>query len=326
MSRSAPRARRIRRLARASVSLAAGVSLLVAARSLAAGDAATPNAVTAVPVTESDPGPFPFLPALEGFDAVPKESSAWTRDSDFGRYVFQTADGEYVEIGGRLAIRHFTATEPGTRSLDEIVESYRVLVEEKGGATLYTGLFSGGAVDAKPRSEQQSREGATYLVRTPERELWAQVSVRDEGDEYVLVVLEKGPLQIKTKPLTSSELKKSLDETGKAILYVNFEFDRADLRPDAKPVVDQVYALLKEDPALRLSIEGHTDDRGPAAYNQALSERRAAAVRAALLERGLGKDGDARLTSSGKGAADPIADNATEEGRAKNRRVELVRR
>jgi len=142
----------------------------------------------------------------------------------------------------------------------------------------------------------------------------------------VLVLLEKGPLQLRTKPLTSSELRKSLDETGKAILYVNFEFDRADLRPDAVPTLDQVYALLAEVPKLALSIEGHTDDRGPAPYNQALSERRAAAVRAALLARGLGKDGEARLTSSGHGASQPIADNASEEGRAKNRRVELVRR
>lgn len=296
------------------------------ARAPAAADVAP--AIAAVAVTESDPGPFPFLPVLEGFDAVPAADSTWARDSDFAKYVFKTGEGESdtIEVGGHLLIRHLKAAQPGTQSLDKIVESYRVLVEEKGGAVVYTGMFTGGAIDAKPRSEQQSREGATYLVRTPERELWTQVSVRDEGDEYVIVVLEKGPLQIKTKPLTSSELKKALDETGKAIIYVNFEFDRADLRPDAKPVIDQVYALLKADPELSLSIEGHTDDRGPAAYNQALSERRAAAVRAALLARGLGPDGEARLTSSGKGAASPIADNATDEGRAKNRRVELIRR
>ena len=291
-----------------------------------AATAEVPAGVAAVAVSDRDPGPFPFLPALEGFDPVPPDSSSWTRSTDFARYGFQSGESEYVEVGGRLMMRHFAATEPATQSLDKIVESYRQLVEEKGGVTLFTGLFTGGVVDASPRSEQQARQGATYLVRTPERELWAQVSVLSEGDEYVLVVVEKGPLQVKAKPLTSSELKKSLADTGKAIIYVNFEFDRADLRPDAKPVIDQVYALLKEDPALALSIEGYTDDRGPAAYNQSLSERRAAAVRDALLARGLGKDGEARLTSAGRGAAAPIADNATEEGRAKNRRVELIRR
>jgi len=317
----------VRALACAAALLAAAVTL--ASTSTATATAAdVPAPVAAVPVSDKDPGPFPFLPALEGFDPVPPATSNWSRDSDFAKYVFKTGENadQTVEVGGHLLMRHFTATAPGTQSLDKVVESYRLLVEEKGGATVYTGLFSGGAIDAKPRSEQQSREGATYLVRTPERELWAQVSVRDEGNEYVLVVVEKGPLQLKTKPLTSSELKKSLADTGKAIIYVNFEFDRADLRPDAKPVIDQVYALLKEDPALALSIEGYTDDRGPAAYNQSLSERRAAAVRAALLGSGLGKDGEARLTSTGHGASAPIADNATEEGRAKNRRVELIKR
>jgi len=309
------------------------LALLALATVLTATPASSPAAdgagpAAAVPVSATDPGPFPFLPALEGFDPVAPAESSWTSDASFAKYVFKTGEGEQqtVEVGGRMQMRHFTATAPGTRSLDEIVESYKVLVEEKGGAVVYTGMLTGGAIDAKPRSEQQSREGATYLVRTPERELWAQVSVRDAGNEYVLVVLEKGPLQVKTKPLTSSELKKSIDETGKAIVYVNFEFDRADLRPDAKPVIDQVYALLQEDPKLALSIEGHTDDRGPAAYNQALSERRAEAVRAALLARGLGGDAATRLTAAGRGASQPIADNATDEGRAKNRRVELVKR
>jgi OOP family OmpA-OmpF porin len=297
-----------------------------AARSSVAADAPAPPAVAAAPVTEQDPGPFPFLPALEGFDPAPPATSTWIKSTDFARYGFQTGDDQYAEVGGRLDMRHFIASAPGTQSLDKIVESYRELIEQKGGVVLFTGRFTGGLVDANPRSEQQAREGATYLVRTPERELWAQVSVRDEGNEYVLVVLEKGPLLVKTKPLTADELKKSLDATGKAVIYVNFEFDKADLRPDAKPVIDQVDALLKADPTLALSIEGHTDDRGAAAYNQSLSERRAAAVKDALLKRGLGKDGASRLTSTGHGATQPIADNATDDGRAKNRRVELIKR
>ena len=315
-------ARGPRRTTRRRWTIAICLTLLAA---VAARAAEPPANVAAAPVTDRDPGPFPFLPPLEGFAPAPPAESSWTKSTDFARYGFQTGESEYLEVGGRLDMRHFTASAPGTQSVDKIVESYRQIVEEKGGVMLFGGRFTGGLVDEKPRSEQQAREGATYLVRTPERELWAQVSVRDEGDEYVVVVVEKGPLQVKTKPLTSSELKKSLDETGKAVLYVNFEFDRADLRPDAKPVLDEVYALLKADPALKLAIVGHTDDRGPAAYNQSLSERRAAAVRASLLSRGLGADGDARLTASGRGASDPVADNATEEGRAKNRRVELIR-
>lgn len=291
-----------------------------------AASAATASTVASVAVSDREPGSFPFVPSLEGFDPVPPASSTWIRDSDFSRYHFQPLAEETVEIGGRLLMRHFAARAPGSQSLEKIVESYRVLLEEKGGAMLYSGRFSGGAIDTAARSEQQAREGATYLIRTPEREIWAQVSVRDDGDEYVLVVLEKGPLQLKTKTLAASDLKRSLDESGKAIIYVNFEFDRADIRTDAKPVLDAVYALLKSDPALKLSINGHTDNLGTDAYNKALSEKRAASVRAALLARGMAGKDASRIESAGFGASLPIADNASEEGRARNRRVELVKR
>ncbi len=281
---------------------------------------------TRAPVSAADPGAFPFLPPLEDFDAVPAAASAWTRTSDFARYVFQTGEENWLEIGGRLSIRHFAARQPGSQSLERIVESYRRLVDDKEGTTVHVGRFTGGLVDKQPRSEQQSREGATYLIRTPEREIWTQVSVRDDGDEYVLVVLEKGPLQLRTQKVTASALRQALADNGKAIVYLNFEFDKATLRPDAKPVLDEMFAMLRADPSLALSIEGHTDDRGPPDYNRALSERRAAAVRDALLARGLGGNGGARLGAAGRGAAAPIADNGSDEGRARNRRVELVRR
>ena len=152
------------------------------------------------------------------------------------------------------------------------------------------------------------------------------MSVRDDGDEYVLVVVEKGTLVLKTQPLKASDLKRSLDESGKAVIYLNFEFDRAELKPDAKPVLDEVYGLLKADPALQLSIEGHTDNLGGADYNLALSQRRSAAVLKALIDRGVATVETARLQATGRGSATPIADNRTEEGRARNRRVELIKR
>jgi OOP family OmpA-OmpF porin len=312
----------------ASLSLVMALGFFPPGFSSAADEAqpAGASVVASVAISDQDPGAFPFLPALEGFAPVPPSASTWVRETDFSRYHFQPQPQQTLEVGGRFFMRHFAAAAPGSQSIEKIVESYRQLIEEKGGTMIYSGLFTGGAVDTAPRSEQQSRQGATYLLRTPEREIWTQVSVRGDGDEYILVVVEKGPLQLKTKPLAVSDLKRSLDESGKAVIYVNFEFDRADLRKDAKPVLDSVYALLKADPALKLSINGHTDNLGSADYNRSLSEKRAAAVREALIARGLkGKDA-ARLDSAGFGPSQPIADNATEEGRARNRRVELVKR
>ncbi|MGH8539211.1 MAG: OmpA family protein, partial [Stenotrophobium sp.] len=101
-----------------------------------------------------------------------------------------------------------------------------------------------------------------------------------------------------------------------------FDFDKATLRPDAAPIVAQVVALLKDNPALKLSVEGNTDNVGGHDYNVKLSQQRAAAVVAELVKAGIAAD---RLKAAGNGPDKPIADNASSRGRAKNRRVELVK-
>jgi outer membrane protein OmpA-like peptidoglycan-associated protein len=101
---------------------------------------------------------------------------------------------------------------------------------------------------------------------------------------------------------------------------VNFDFDRADIRPDARPVLDEAIETLKEEPEIDLSVEGHTDAIGSDAYNQRLSERRANSVAAYLQRGGVSRS---RLTTRGFGESRPVASNATDDGRAQNRRVEL---
>lgn len=111
-------------------------------------------------------------------------------------------------------------------------------------------------------------------------------------------------------------------EPRKLILEgVNFDNDKATLKPEAMATLDQAAATLKEWGNVRVEVAGHTDSKASDAYNQALSERRARAVRDYLISRGIAAE---RLTAKGYGESQPIADNATEEGRARNRRVELV--
>jgi outer membrane protein OmpA-like peptidoglycan-associated protein len=117
-------------------------------------------------------------------------------------------------------------------------------------------------------------------------------------------------------------LKTALDRDGHVPLHLNFDFAKATLLPDAQPVLAQVVAMLKADPALKLSVEGHTDGVGAAKTNQALSQQRAAAVVAALTQAGIAAN---RLKAVGYGASKPVDSNETTEGRAKNRRVELVK-
>ena len=102
---------------------------------------------------------------------------------------------------------------------------------------------------------------------------------------------------------------------------VNFDFDKYNIRPDAQVILDEAAAILKRNPDARVNVDGYTDNIGTKEYNQGLSERRAGAVADYLGKQGVNR---ANLTPRGFGMSNPVADNKTKEGRAKNRRVELL--
>ena len=101
---------------------------------------------------------------------------------------------------------------------------------------------------------------------------------------------------------------------------LRFETAKADIHPQYYPMLDNVVSVLRANPGLRVEIQGHTDSQGGAKFNQALSERRAAAVMGYLTSRGVDAH---RLSARGYGLTQPITDNGTSQGRAMNRRVEL---
>jgi OOP family OmpA-OmpF porin len=102
---------------------------------------------------------------------------------------------------------------------------------------------------------------------------------------------------------------------------VNFDFDKATLRPEAKAVLNEAAALLSKHDRVVVEIAGHTDSMGSEEYNQGLSERRAASVKDYLTSKGVKAT---HLTAKGYGESRPVASNDTEEGRAENRRVEMI--
>ena len=101
---------------------------------------------------------------------------------------------------------------------------------------------------------------------------------------------------------------------------ITFDTDKSNIKPQFNPVLDQVAATFNQYPQSYIDVVGHTDSQGSDAYNQALSERRAASVSNALANRGVNR---ARLAQFGMGETQPVATNETAEGRAQNRRVEL---
>lgn len=121
----------------------------------------------------------------------------------------------------------------------------------------------------------------------------------------------------------AGELRRGLAAEGRVRLHgILFDSDAATIRAESRAVLDEMVTLLAAEPTWKLLIEGHTDAQGDEAHNQRLSEARAHAVRDALVGRGVTA---ARLRAVGLGESRPVGDNATEVGRAQNRRVELVR-
>jgi OOP family OmpA-OmpF porin len=119
------------------------------------------------------------------------------------------------------------------------------------------------------------------------------------------------------------EVKKKLLSEGRARVYgILFDIDSAVIRPESKPVIDEVLGVLKDEPGWKVTIEGHTDSTGNDSHNLTLSQQRADSVKAFLVA---GDIDGGRLKTKGFGSGKPVADNASELGRAQNRRVELVR-
>ena len=139
----------------------------------------------------------------------------------------------------------------------------------------------------------------------------------------VVDIIEAKARETRMVTVAAGEMAKSITSTGRVALYgIYFDFNKADVKPESDPTLTQIAQLLKTTPAMKLLVVGHTDNVGGFAFNMDLSQRRAAAVVAALATRfGTGKD---RLTPVGVSYASPVASNQSDEGRGRNRRVELV--
>lgn len=138
-----------------------------------------------------------------------------------------------------------------------------------------------------------------------------------------LVVITPDVMEQKMTFVNADEMKKEMQQSGKVALYgIQFDTDKDVLKPESQVTIAEILKLLKFDPSLRIHIVGHTDNQGALDHNLDLSRRRAASVARAITSQGITAG---RLDSFGCGVYAPLASNETEEGRAKNRRVEMTR-
>jgi outer membrane protein OmpA-like peptidoglycan-associated protein len=164
----------------------------------------------------------------------------------------------------------------------------------------------------------------THYVTAHKGAQWVAVQANEMTDACTYDVTTVLTEEMKQEMTSNADIwADEIAKTGHAAVYgIEFDIAKATLKPEAEKVLADVLTLLKAHSDLKLKIEGHTDSTGTKAGNLTLSQQRAASVVAWLVKKGVAK---ARLTPAGKGDTQPVADNKTDAGRAKNRRVELVK-
>jgi OOP family OmpA-OmpF porin len=283
-----------------------------------------------VPVTTASLPPFPFFKTPEGLVSGLDEKD---KHVSFDGQHFIAGD-KLVVVEGKVFHDNF-ALQNGDRTYSEreFQRNYENVITALGGKQINTSQYTDAMIAAaggRDKIEKNAYGAAvvpeyphdSYLIRTPDKEYWIEISTGHIPLHGFVVVLERQAMAQSVGLLDAAAMKKAIDANGHVALYINFDIDKATLRPDAQPVIAEIDKLLAGDPALRLSIQGHTDNTGTSVHNKELSAARARSVLAALV--GLGTD-PSRLQSKGLGQDQPVASNDTENGRGRNRRVELVK-
>ena len=246
----------------------------------------------------------PMVPRIPAYYIQDYEAREFDKhDFPIGEDKEQTVEGRYWHID------YWVKEGAKTSSALEISRNYRNAFAAKGGKQVYADSDS---------------VNSTFMLKQNGSELWLHVDVSNSGEVYDLYIVEK-KLMDQQIELTAAELAKTLNEKGSIALHnILFDTGKATIKPESAKELALVIDVLKADAALKIEVQGHTDNVGAKAANLTLSQQRAEAVRDYLIK--TGGIAAARLTAVGFGDTKPVAPNTTDEGKASNRRVELVKK
>jgi len=259
---------------------------------------------------------------VKDFDAARIQAAPFKND--------KPADARRLE--GRIT-RIAYRTNPGP-SILEVSRNFETQLTKAGFETLLAcdtdacgGIPFTEAIDALP-IPQMWVDGFNYHYFSGRkvdggRETYASVVVSENNKEIYaqLIVAELGAIE--NKMVDAAAMAKGLGETGHIALYgIYFDTDKAVIKPESRPTLEQIAKLLAGQPQLNVFIVGHTDSQGTFDYNLDLSRRRAEAIAQELVKSY--RIAQPRLRTAGVGLLAPVGPNATDAGRALNRRVELV--
>lgn len=281
--------------------------------------------IARIPLITADIGAFPFINLPEGIEEMNKPM---LRKFDV---CFFPIDGIMTPFEGRLYktwLSPVRGEDFSQRYFEKSMEEYLTSI---GATKVFDGEIT--REEYERYSKQDPNKGAEGDMGNAGQNIkfWV-LRTKDKGNIFIqyytynaggsLNVLQEEAFEQTITKVVADDIAKDLNEKGKSVLYINFDTDKADLTTEGNEVVQQIAAALKKESALTISIEGHTDNTGDASHNITLSEQRANAVLKAMIADGIES---ARLSAKGYGAEKPLVNNDSDENKAKNRRVELLR-
>ncbi|SFC31814.1 OmpA family protein [Kaistella jeonii] len=275
-----------------------------------------------------DIGNFPFITAPKNWK-IANEKEGLSEYFPYEKMENYTGSGFYT-TEGRLGVIHFEGDDYNQRFFDKSILSY---LDDLGAKKIHQGTLPS---DDESRSiNKENMYSGKYRTvgisaSTDPISLYAfknngknyMVNVQSNSAQGEIFIMEIEPFQQTIKKYTSQQMLSDISAKGKAILNINFDTDQSTLKPDGAVIVEEIVKLMKENPNLKISIEGHTDNSGSATRNKILSDERANSVLNTLAGSGINKS---NLKAKGYGSEKPLVDNDNEENKAINRRVELVK-
>ncbi len=228
----------------------------------------------------------------------------------FDEVKFKNEKGKEIKVEGRVFRIHYVTKKGVTPPSGlQVIRNYENAIKKIGGVKVF---------------QEGSYEIWLKLDKAGKR-FWLYVDSWDgggKGETYMLTIVEKEEMAQEVLADAKS-LMSDIQATGHASVYgIYFDFDKADIKPESEPAIKEIAKLLQENKGLKLYVVGHTDNVGGLDYNMKLSKARADAVMKELVTKY--KIAPDRLKAYGVGSLAPVATNKTDDGRAKNRRVELV--
>ncbi len=280
--------------------------------------------INQLPISRENVGEFPYLSAPESYQYT------GSKTKEYEEKLFFYNDSMVYKVGGKYYHARIHAKENVEFAATYVVNNYKKAVEKLGGIEIYSGPLTKTSNKVleedlpylKDLYDPFAYNYKQFLIRTAKENIWIELIHGLNADMIDFTVVKEEVMKETISLLKASDIQKQLDEKGKAVLYINFDTDKASLKPEGEEAVNEIFLLLEQNKDLKLSIEGHTDNTGSAAHNQSLSEERAETVLKRLITKGISK---ARLQAKGFGHEKPFVANDTEENKAKNRRVELIK-